>query len=105
MSSSAARFNQLTIDDLQQGLKVLDISEDNLAQLTEATGGRLFKPLSFSDLEATYAEVADELRHQYALYYTPLNKTRDGGFRRVRVENVNPSFKSHTRVGYFAPKT
>ena len=105
MSSNAARFNQLTIDDLQQGLKVLDISEDNLAQLTEATGGRLFKPLSFGDLEATYAEVADELRHQYALYYTPLNKSRDGAFRRVRVDTMNPSYKSHTRVGYFAPKT
>ena len=104
-ASDAARFNQINIDGLREGLRVLDISEDNLGQLTEATGGRLFKPLSFRDLEATYAEVADELRHQYALYYTPLNKTRDGGFRRVKVETMNPSFKSHTRVGYFAPKT
>ena len=104
-ASDSARFNQIQIDGLREGLRVLDVSEDNLEQLTEATGGRLFKPLSFGDLEATYAEVADELRHQYALYYTPLNKARDGGFRRVRVENLNPSFKSHTRVGYFAPKT
>jgi len=103
-SDSTVRFNQLRIDDLREGLRVLDQSEQRLAQLTSASGGRLFKPQSFGALEATYAEVADELRHQYALYYTPLNRTRDGGFRRVRVETTNSAYQSHTRIGYFAPK-
>lgn len=102
---SAVRFNQLRIDDLREGLRVLDRSEQLLAQLTAGTGGRLYKPRTFQALEATYAEVAEELRHQYALYYTPLNKARDGSFRRVRVQMVNPGYQSHTRVGYFAPKT
>jgi len=104
-SDSAVRFNQLRIDDLRTGLRVLDLSEQNLAQLTATTGGKLYKPLSFAGLESTYAEVAEELRHQYALYYTPLNKARDGGFRRIRVEMTNPAYKGHTRVGYFAPKS
>jgi VWFA-related protein len=86
-------------------LRVLDRSEQNLAQLAQATGGRLYRPLTFDALESTYAEVADELRHQYALYFTPMNKARDGSFRRVRVETANPAYKPHTRVGYFAPKT
>jgi Ca-activated chloride channel family protein len=103
--SGAARFNQLRIDDLREGLQVLDQSEQNLGQLAAATGGRLYKPLTFDALESTYAEVADVLRHQYALYFTPLNKARDGSFRRVRVETANPAFRPHTRVGYFAPKT
>jgi hypothetical protein len=64
----------------------------------------LYKPSTFDALESTYAEVADELRHQYALYFTPLNKVRDGSFRRVRVEMANPAFHPQTRVGYFAPK-
>lgn len=102
-SSSTVRFNQIRIDDLKEGLKVLDQSEQNLEQLATATGGRLYKPRTFQALDSTYAEVADELRHQYGLYYPPLNKTRDGGFRRVRVEITNPSYKAHTRVGYFAP--
>lgn len=102
---AAVRFNQLRIDDLREGLRVLDRSEQFLAQLTAGTGGRLYKPRTFQALEATYAEVAEELRHQYALYYTPLNKARDGSFRRVRVQMANPSYQSHTRVGYFAPKT
>jgi Ca-activated chloride channel homolog len=104
-TDASVRFNQLRIDDLRLGLQVLDQSEKNLAQLAYATGGRLYKPQSFDALESTYAEVADELRHQYALYFTPLNKSRDGSFRRVRVETANPAFKPQTRVGYFAPKT
>jgi VWFA-related protein len=102
---SSITFNQVTIDRLRLGIKVLDQSEENLAQLAQATGGRLYKPLSFDALESTYAEVADELRHQYALYFTPLNKARDGSFRKVRVETVNPALYPHTRVGYFAPKS
>ena len=102
-SSSTIRFNQLRIDDLKEGLRVLDLSEKRLEQLATATGGRLYKPRTFQALDSTYAEVADELRHQYGLYYPPLNKNRDGGFRRVRVEITNPSYKAHTRVGYFAP--
>jgi VWFA-related protein len=104
-TESSIRFNQVNIDRLRLGLKVLDQSEENLAQLAQATGGRLYRPQTFDALESTYAEVADELRHQYALYFTPLNKLRDGSFRRVRVEMANPAFRPQTRIGYFAPKS
>ena len=98
------RFNQIKIDDLREGLRVIDLSEQRLEQLTTATGGRLYKPKSFDALDATYAEVADELRHQYSLYYTPLNRQRDGSFRRVLVETDAPAYHAATRVGYFAPR-
>ena len=103
--SSSVHFNQLRIDDLRRGLQILDLSEQNLADLTAATGGRLYKPQTFDALDSTYAEVADELRHQYALYYTPLDKARDGRFRRVEDETKNPAFKATTRIGYFAPRS
>jgi len=102
---STQRFNKLQIDDLRLGLQALDQSEQILEKLTAATGGRLYKPGSFDALESTYAEVAEELRHQYALYYTPLNKKRGGDFRRVRVETTNPAHQTRTRRGYFAPRS
>jgi Ca-activated chloride channel homolog len=104
-TEASIRFNQVHIDRLRLGIQALNQSEENLAQLARATGGRLYKPPTFDALESTYAEVADELRHQYALYFTPLNKARDGSFRRVRVETANPAFRPQTRVGYFAPKS
>ncbi len=103
-SQSAVRFNQLRIDDLQLGLAALSDSERNLEQLAAATGGRLYRPSTFNDLERTYAEVADELRHQYTLYYSPLNISRDGQFRRVRVETRNPTHHVSARIGYYAPR-
>jgi len=104
-TEASIKFNQVEIDRLRLGLQALDQSEDNLERLAKATGGRLYVPRSFDALESTYAEVADELRHQYALYFTPLNKSRDGSFRRVRVETVNPAYYPQTRIGYFAPKS
>lgn len=103
-SEATVRFNQLRIDDLRLGLAALTESELHLEQLTAATGGRLYKPASFNDLERTYAEVAEELQHQYTLYYSPLNTQRDGRFRRVRVVTTNPTHQISARVGYFAPK-
>ena len=101
---SAVRFNQLRIDDLRLGLGALSDSERNLEQLTAATGGRLYIPNAFNDLERTYAEVANELRHQYTLYYSPLNTKRDGQFRRLRVETTSRTHQVSTRVGYYAPR-
>jgi VWFA-related protein len=103
-SDSTVRFNQLRIDDLRLGLAALSDSERNLQQLTAATGGRLYIPATFNDLEKTYAEVADELRHQYTLYYSPLNTRRDGQFRRLRAETTNPTHQVSARIGYYAPK-
>jgi VWFA-related protein len=103
-TDSAVRFNQLRIEDLRMGLAALTDSERNLEQLTSATGGRLYRPSSFNDLERTYAEVADELRHQYTLYYSPLNTRRDGQFRRLRVQTTNAAHQVSARVGYYAPK-
>jgi VWFA-related protein len=102
-SEAAVKFNQVQIQSLQMGLAALAASERNLQELTSATGGRLYKPKSFQDLESIYTEVANELRHQYGLYYSPLNKKRDGQFRRVRVETSDPSNIVTTRIGYYAP--
>lgn len=102
-TESVIKFNQLRIQDLKLGLEALSMGERNLQELTAATGGRLYQPKSFRDLESVYQEVANELRHQYGLYYSPSNKKRDGQFRRTRVETTNPDFKVSSRVGYYAP--
>jgi len=103
-SDASVRFNHLRIDDLKLGLEALDSSERNLVDLTNATGGRLYRPTSFDHLEQTYAEVASELRHQYAIYYKPTNKTRDGRFRRVNVQTIEGRYRVSARAGYYLGK-
>lgn len=101
---SALKFNELRIGDLRESLSVLEASERNLSMLTGATGGRLYRPASFARLEEVYAEIAEELRHQYALYYSPLDKARDGRFRRVEVRTTDPALRIFARSGYYAPR-
>ncbi|HEU4594480.1 MAG TPA: VWA domain-containing protein [Pyrinomonadaceae bacterium] len=103
-NDSSVRFNELRIGDLREGVRVLDASERNLSQLTTATGGRLYKPRSFASLDRVYGEIAEELRSQYALYYTPTDAARDGRFRRVKVEVPGRPLQVNTRVGYYAPR-
>jgi VWFA-related protein len=76
---AAVRFNALRIDGLREGLRVLDASEENLMTLSAATGGRLYRPETFDALGGVYREIAEELRHQYALYYNPLVKSKVSG--------------------------
>jgi len=53
------------------------------------------------------AKIGIELRNQYVLGYTPTNQKRDGKYRRVRVELVQPRglppLKAAYRSGYYAP--
>jgi len=103
-SDSAQRFNRIRIDDLQLGLAALDGSERNLEKLTTSTGGRLFRPTTFQDLEKTYREVAEELGQQYNLYYSPLDVRRDGRFRKVKVKTTDATHQVSARIGYYSRK-
>jgi VWFA-related protein len=97
-------FNGLRAEDLRDSLRALEDGELQLERQAEATGGRVYTPESFDDLDSVYAEVAEELRSQYALYYTPSNPATDGSFRRVRVAAREPGYKVSARAGYFAPR-
>jgi len=83
---------------------VLDLSEQNLEQLTEATGGRLYKPNSFSDLHPLMLKSLKNCDTSWALLH-PAHKARDGSFRRVRGGDDQALVQATTRVGYFAPQS
>jgi len=103
-TDASVRFNQIRIDDLRLGLAALEESEQNLAMLTSTTGGRLYKPGSFDDLDRIYQEVASELSHQYAIYYRPTNKEHNARFRRVLVKTVEGRYRVSARAGYYPRK-
>ncbi|HYG82249.1 MAG TPA: VWA domain-containing protein [Pyrinomonadaceae bacterium] len=83
------------------------IADDALRKLSERTGGSAFFPESRQELGAAFARIQQELRSQYFLAYRPSNTRRDGGFRQVRVEVVNPELRKQKlqllyRQGYYA---
>ena len=85
------------------------IADDALKKISERTGGRAFFPESKQELDAAFAQIQQELRSQYLLAYRPSNTRRDGSFRQVRVEIVNPELRKQKlrllyRQGYYARK-
>jgi VWFA-related protein len=74
-------------------------------KLAGETGGRVISANSEKKLAQAFDEISEELRSQYTLGYYPTNSSRDGKFRKVRVETSNHDLKVLTRKGYYAPKT
>jgi Ca-activated chloride channel homolog len=84
-----------------------EIADDALRKISEKTGGRAFFPQNKSELDAAFAQIQSELRSQYLVAYQPANRKRDGSFRQVRIEIVNPELRKQKlrllyRRGYYA---
>lgn len=85
------------------------LDTDALRKVSEKTGGRAFFPRSETELRAAFTQIQDELRSQYLVAYSPTNKLRDGSYRQVRIEVVNPELRKQKlsllyRQGYYARK-
>ena len=83
------------------------INEGALKKITDGTGGRAYFPRNERDLRDAFAQIERDLREQYLLAYSASNKSRDGSFRRVTIEIVNPELRKENlrlnyRPGYFA---
>jgi VWFA-related protein len=84
---------------------VMGFSGDSvLKKLAEETGGRVIQVERIKDTAAAFQELAQELRTQYLLGYTPTNPRRDGKFRKIRVEVSNRDYRVQGRRGYYAPE-
>ena len=78
---------------------------DVAKKLSDETGGRTIEVSSEKRLNEAFDQISEELRSQYTLGYYPTNTTKDGKFRKVKVETTNKDFKILTRKGYYAPKS
>lgn len=83
-----------------------NVNEGALKKITEQTGGRAYFPQNERDLRDAFAQIQRDLREQYLVAYSPSNKARDGSYRRVEIQVVNPDLrgqlKLNYRAGYFA---
>ena len=73
-------------------------------RLADETGGRVIFVNSEKKLEEAFDQISEELRSQYTLGYYPTNNSRDGKFRKIRVDIENKDLKALTRKGYYAPR-
>jgi VWFA-related protein len=91
------------IGDSYQG----GVDMGSLRKITEQTGGRAYFPRSETELRSAFAQIQRDLREQYLVAYSPSNKARDGSYRKIQIEVIDPDLrkqklKLNYRPGYFA---
>jgi Ca-activated chloride channel family protein len=76
-----------------------------LQAISKASGGSAFFPRNPAEVDEMASIIADDIRNQYVLAYTPTNTAKDGTFRRVEVRINAPKRGKlivRTRSGYYA---
>ncbi len=150
LASGADTFSRLTFDKAMARLKETDVNvfcvgvgeqlalqqemfggagttslsyiqaQQQLKTFAALTGGRYWAPRFDGEIPGIMADVANSLRNQYSLAYTPTNSNLDGKYRKIKVELVSDNggpfvinnakgkpvkVVVYARQGYTAPKS
>jgi len=73
-------------------------AENELKTFAKETGGQAFFPRFFGELPTIYQAISQSLRSRYSLAYSSTNQAKDGSFRKIKVELVNPATNEPLRV-------
>jgi Ca-activated chloride channel homolog len=123
LSSGVDTFSKLTYDKarkiiqdggvpvyaigLMQALRIMSARGDSIGFLqadnqmntfAKETGGMAFFPRFYGEFPSIFGSIQDSLRNQYSIGYEPANKAKDGKFRKIKVELVNPATNEPLRV-------
>lgn len=86
-----------------QQIAIYTSARARLQTLADRTGGRLNAINKLEDMGRIYAEVAADMQTLYSVVYQSSNQlVRDGKWRAIRVDVVQPELLARTRPGYFA---
>jgi VWFA-related protein len=80
--------------------------EGDMKKICQETGGRMIPVGNKMDkLKEAFDQIANELRSQYSIGYTPTNNKRDGSYRKVEIKTEGKDMKIQARKGYYAPSS
>jgi len=74
-----------------------------MEKIATRTGGRYFEAKKKDNLEEIYGQIAEELRGQYLLTYTPDMVDKEGGYHKIALKANKSDLTVATREGYYAP--
>jgi VWFA-related protein len=74
-----------------------------MEKIATRTGGRYFEAKKKDNLDEIYGQIAEELRGQYLLTYTPDVVDNEGGFHKIALKANKDDLIVVTREGYYAP--
>jgi VWFA-related protein len=82
--------------------EAFDMGHDRMKELAEAGGGVFYEVDQLEDLAGAYERVVADLGTLYSLAYRPVNKNRDGKWRKIRVTVDRSQAVARGKHGYYA---
>jgi Ca-activated chloride channel family protein len=73
-------------------------ADNEMNTFARESGGQAFFPRFFGEFPNIFQSVSTALRNQYSLTYAPSNQAKDGQFRKIKVELVDPQTGAALRV-------
>ena len=73
-------------------------ADNQMRTFAKESGGQSYFPRFYGEFPSIFAAIADSLRNQYSLAYQPSNQAKDGKFRKLKVELVNPATGEPLRI-------
>jgi VWFA-related protein len=74
-----------------------------MEKIATRTGGRYFEAKKKDNLEDIYNQIAEELRNQYVLTYTPDQKINEDEYHKIVLKAKKDDLTVATREGYYVP--
>jgi VWFA-related protein len=72
--------------------------DNELKTFSKDTGGQAYFPRFQAELPEVFRNISQSLRNQYSLGYSPNNQAKDGKFRKLTIQLVNPGTNEPLRM-------
>jgi VWFA-related protein len=91
---------RIIADPYMGSIQRMDFLQADNAMRTFAkeSGGMAFFPRFYGEMPQIFAQISQAMRNQYVLTYQPTNQERDGKYRKIKVELINPETNEPLRV-------
>ncbi len=100
----AIRANDATLFMVALGRGVREAQlKSGIERLVEMSGGRALFVERSDQLDEPFADILEELSHQYMIGYESTNTNRNGSWREVKLEVPGTGYTVRSRQGYRAP--
>jgi Ca-activated chloride channel family protein len=73
-------------------------ADNQMKTFATESGGMSFFPHFYGEFGGIFQAIQQAMRQQYVLTYTPSNQARDGKFRKIKVEIIDPKTNEPLRV-------
>ncbi len=73
-------------------------ADNEMRTFAKETGGMAFFPRFYGEYPQIFNDIVQSMRNQYSLGYQPTNQARDGKFRKIKIDLINPATNEPLKV-------